>query len=201
MGGSWSYALVMLEYRRRDILLKRLGFKTYSHYLGSELWKSIRSRVLSRSPECLCGKTAAQVHHRSYAEEVLLGRDLTPLLSVCFRCHKKIEFTVSGIKRTFQAAEDVCLSLISGGTVPRTKTQKICKCGNRAVKKSESCRPCLRFARLGMRWVASKRLPMCKGKDCVHQARRGTDFCRIHELQPDLSLRDHYRLRKKLKKC
>ncbi len=62
----------------------------YEQYLASEQWKNIRSRVLFRDKlKCRdCGKRATQVHHLSYAEEVMDGRDDTQLISICRQCHE-----------------------------------------------------------------------------------------------------------------
>ena len=61
----------------------------YEHYLASEQWKNIRSRVLFRDKlKCRdCGNKAEQVHHLSYAEDVMEGRDDTQLISICRQCH------------------------------------------------------------------------------------------------------------------
>lgn len=81
------------EYRNEN--LKKLGFKNYQSYLRSELWKSIRSRVLQNAKfRCIrCRKKATQVHHRAYDMATLRGDELSALTAVCDRCHKKAEHT------------------------------------------------------------------------------------------------------------
>jgi hypothetical protein len=83
-----------------------LGFSTYSDYLASDLWKSIRARVLKRDHGqcCRCGRGATQVHHKSYHINVLLGRTLKPLVSICHTCHKAIEFKSTGEKNCLHEA-------------------------------------------------------------------------------------------------
>lgn len=91
---------------RRHVLLS-MGFSTYKEYLLSNLWASIRAKVLLDCPGCrVClDKKAVVVHHRSYAKDVMEGNDLEPLISMCMGCHKKIEITSAGHKRTIRQAE------------------------------------------------------------------------------------------------
>lgn len=75
--------------------------KWYWNYLQSPLWKIIRSRKLSKNPNCeLCGELANQVHHTEYTDDVLDGRDDSKLVSICGPCHKMIEFDIDGNKQT-----------------------------------------------------------------------------------------------------
>src|SRR3990167_11031287 len=95
----------MEEYADRNELLLSLGFKDYRTYLRSALWKDIRIRKLELDSECFaCGRgaesTIVQVHHGKYTRENLLGNTLNDLYTVCSGCHKKIEVTRSGFKRT-----------------------------------------------------------------------------------------------------
>lgn len=65
----------------------------YANYLASDLWVSIRGRVLSKRPWCeLCGDRATQVHHDSYHTLVMLGEVTDSLVSICKDCHEGIEF-------------------------------------------------------------------------------------------------------------
>ena len=91
-----------IDYAARDANLRVLGFPSYQAYLDSELWAEIREKVLERDGErCrLCGKQAGQVHHTSYAREVLTGQDLHRLAAICGGCHLYIEFDrETGAKR------------------------------------------------------------------------------------------------------
>ena len=65
---------------------------TYDTYLESPLWKIIRDRVFQRDEfRCVrCGSGADQVHHMSYAPEVMAGEDDSKLMSVCLACHESI---------------------------------------------------------------------------------------------------------------
>lgn len=75
--------------------IRDVGFNSYSEYLQSDLWKSIRNKVLNAAKFkcCMCHQTATQVHHRSYNRENLLGINLKGLVALCGRCHYAIEFT------------------------------------------------------------------------------------------------------------
>lgn len=68
-------AAALLAYRRRNAVLKGLGFDSYVEYLASPLWAEIRERKLdSEGRRCFaCGKPATQVHHGNYEEETLTG--------------------------------------------------------------------------------------------------------------------------------
>jgi len=63
-------------------------------YLRSDLWKTIRARVLKRDGgKCFrCKKRANIVHHLSYEDDVLDGNADDLLVSLCFACHSFIEF-------------------------------------------------------------------------------------------------------------
>lgn len=83
------------RYAIRHAALTLLGFDTYDAYLASELWATIRTRILARDGhKCLaCGKKAHSVHHVTYAKSVMSGQDDAQLMSICRGCHKAIEFT------------------------------------------------------------------------------------------------------------
>lgn len=97
----------MNAYVRRNSILLEMGFKNYSQYLRSPLWKGIRAKKLKHDPNCYgCGKKARQVHHSDYSREVLAGETQFGLWSVCKRCHQWSEFTRDGYKRTPKEATD-----------------------------------------------------------------------------------------------
>lgn len=80
-------------YAYRDDNLRHLGFPSYQAYLDSDLWQSIRARVLAGGALCAkCHKRpAAQVHHRAYDPQTLRGDDLASLTPLCRGCHKRAE--------------------------------------------------------------------------------------------------------------
>lgn len=86
----------------------------YDEYLCSDEWLAIRWRVLEREyHQCqVCGVDAVEVHHMSYADEVMRGEQLGSLVALCKYHHKLIEFT-SGRKNTLNQANSKLLDLIS----------------------------------------------------------------------------------------
>jgi len=88
-------------YAVRDRHLRGLGYESYSEYLLSPLWASIRARVYSlKGRTCrLCPHVAEVCHHQSYAPAVLRGDDITHILPLCRRCHHEIEYNHRGGKR------------------------------------------------------------------------------------------------------
>lgn len=136
-------------YRKRNLRLKQLGFKSYKDYLSSDLWKSIRLQVLERdSYKCFrcCGR-ATQVHHRKYTIPVLEGQNLKQLVSICRVCHKWIEFSSSGLKLTTAQANKSLHSSVwkDGRDVPG-----ICSMchKNQSRRNSRICGPCSRLKRI-----------------------------------------------------
>jgi 5-methylcytosine-specific restriction endonuclease McrA len=107
-------------YAQRNVILRQLGFRTYWQYLQSRLWRSIRSRFWrSHPPICLvCKKPGYQLHHTSYTKEVLLGKDLSKLVPICRKCHRKIE-TVRGRKLTLAEANQRLSDLLPPTYVPQ----------------------------------------------------------------------------------
>lgn len=69
-----------------------LARRKYAEYLRSDLWNSIRARVLRRDGnrcQC-CGARAECVHHRNYSGATLSGSRLDGLLALCGGCHESI---------------------------------------------------------------------------------------------------------------
>lgn len=88
-------------YSDRAKLCRDLGFKTYAEYLASDLWRTIRHRVLGASAKCIrCGSAAVQVHHSAYTKQNLSGASVECLHSVCRACHQQSEVRPDGSKRT-----------------------------------------------------------------------------------------------------
>lgn len=83
----------IVSYRERNRVLKSMGFSSYQAYLDSDLWKTIRDKVLVDDARCVCcGVLATQVHHEKYRKKDLEGRCLSFLHPVCGRCHTVMEF-------------------------------------------------------------------------------------------------------------
>lgn len=74
-------------------LLQSLGFDSYSAYLASPLWRSIRRRVYeAKGRVCLaCEINAADdIHHDRYDRDTLMGRTLKHLRPLCRHCHEVV---------------------------------------------------------------------------------------------------------------
>jgi 5-methylcytosine-specific restriction endonuclease McrA len=94
------------RYSRRNAVLAEMGYSSYRAYLASDLWKSIRERVLERDGGMcrMCLKRKARsVHHITYHEDTLRGETLDQLVSVCGGCHVVSEFDRKGEKLTYTA--------------------------------------------------------------------------------------------------
>lgn len=89
--------------------LKDFNFSSYGAYLESDLWASIRSRVMERDQwTCRACRSAGGscVHHRSYKRRVLEGVDDRMLVTLCRDCHRYIEFFDDGSKIPFCAKDE-----------------------------------------------------------------------------------------------
>ena len=101
-GTPRTVAQVVTRCARQRGIKKPTTKTDYQRYINSTAWRSIRRRILDRDNGLcqMCGLTANQVHHRSYAKEVLDGNADEYLVSLCRECHEAIEFTRrSGVKR------------------------------------------------------------------------------------------------------
>ena len=79
-------------YRTRAEHLRTLGFSSYTLYLQSDLWYTIRRAVLKRDRHvcrCCMEARATQVHHLKYSARVLRGENIGWLISVCAGCHER----------------------------------------------------------------------------------------------------------------
>lgn len=81
------------EFQLRNQLLKKIGFPDYQAYLQSEMWASIRSRVLSKRRKCAtCRDRATLVHHDRYTIYNMTGKNLAFLRPLCHDCHELVHF-------------------------------------------------------------------------------------------------------------
>ena len=66
---------------------------TYTLYLQTDHWKSLRKKKLNKNPTCeICGNEASEVHHTKYTDEkgsILYREDLNVLKSLCRDCHRE----------------------------------------------------------------------------------------------------------------
>lgn len=90
-------------YATRDEVLIRMGFGSYAEYLESPFWKAIRDAKLAVDPNCeLCDVPATEVHHLSYRRGALSGKKRHALVSICRKCHHRVEIRPGGSKRNFE---------------------------------------------------------------------------------------------------
>lgn len=91
---------LLMSYAERSREVRRLGFSTYKAYLQSDLWKTIRRRVLQRNGDCRrCGVVATQVHHASYDRKTMTGETINSLIPCCSRCHRTAERHARGLQQ------------------------------------------------------------------------------------------------------
>ena len=92
----------------------------YEKYLRRKLWKTIRGRILERDGgRCFrCNGGADEVHHRSYAPEVMEGLADGWLVSLCGGCHTVVEFDDSGGWRSWAEKERVLFTPDTGIDIP-----------------------------------------------------------------------------------
>lgn len=95
----------MNAYQQRNALLREMGYPTYADYLASDLWQTIRRRVLAAHRyNCgLCSGRAVQVHHIRYTREAILGQGITHFVPVCRSCHERHE-----VQNCYKVTIDQC---------------------------------------------------------------------------------------------
>lgn len=100
-------------YAERDSVLRSMGFKSYPAYLASELWSSIRARVIDRDLKCrICNGKGSSCHHVSYSKDALNGDDIDFIIYTCKSCHKHIEFRGER-KRPFIQSRRITIELMA----------------------------------------------------------------------------------------
>lgn len=131
----------MNDYRQRNETLRRLGLGDYRNYLDSELWKSIRARVMKRDRFkcCVCRNKFHCVHHHDYDPATLLGKSIDRLFSLCEEHHKAVEFSENGRKRKFAEVREE-LRRLFGGSIPEEKISAREVFGRERSEKNEAKR-------------------------------------------------------------
>jgi 5-methylcytosine-specific restriction endonuclease McrA len=70
----------------RRARLRKLGYESYSAYLSSPHWRSLKARYRASDllQRCMCGERSVHFHHKTYERlGAELLTDLTPLCRVC----------------------------------------------------------------------------------------------------------------------
>lgn len=99
----------------------------YLLYQRSAEWEAIRSKVLDAANHrcACCSRKAKQVHHRDYRPRVLRGEDLTPLVAICGRCHKRVHNDEAGKKRgTWNECERVLAEMVAEDQAAKPKGRR-----------------------------------------------------------------------------
>jgi hypothetical protein len=140
------------SYAGRNDLLKEMSFPSYEAYLESDYWLEIRDAAFKiNGCVCLlCREPAVALHHTSYEQRVLEGRDLTKLVPVCSTCYERIQYAPNKRKRSFPETQQHFNMLLAGGrkTVRTTSVyeppNKCVDCGQRPRSGQVRCRGCQR---------------------------------------------------------
>lgn len=89
--------------------MEQLRIPSYSQYLKTPLWESIRDRVFdAKGSICQCcqKRQAGAIHHQEYDYATLAGESIEHLFPICHRCHYRIEYGQSGKKAlTFETVQ------------------------------------------------------------------------------------------------
>jgi len=167
------------DYLERDRILLRLGFVSYSKYLNSDLWKSIRLRAFAQhGGSCkMCGELTSTLHHTNYGYEVLSGKTLKGLVPLCSVCHYAIEFA-GKTKRSLCEANNKLALWISKGTSPVKKGRK--KKHNKSIINTvlkDGAKHSLKCFRCGRVFDTVYRKPYakCKCGGCKSELQLNTD--------------------------
>jgi hypothetical protein len=103
--------------------LAALGFKSYSTYLASPLWKLIHREVTRRDAyQCRVKGCTSHIRegqtkrawHLSYSKGTLLGLGLGQIVTICNTHQQAIEFDASGQNRPLVKAMRKALELVIG---------------------------------------------------------------------------------------
>lgn len=168
-------SLTLEGYRDRNETLRLIGFKSYSAYGRSKLWRIIRERALQiHGNACAkCGRVATQVHHASYGREVLTGEDVRGLVPLCAGCHggasrasKKAEqrdrlevralgATNERLSRRFSRRSTALRQLRLEGKLAKSQRKALenpkpefCACGQMRKKNNTQCKKCIKKTRV-----------------------------------------------------
>jgi len=157
-----------MTYHDRNVLLTRLGFtgyeecSVYDEYLQSSLWRKVRAAAWKKHGNIcsLCRSTAVVLHHLDYSEQTLIGEDLDGLTPLCQRCHEKVEFTLTGEKRSLEEARNEYRRIKAGELRIRSPRRR-CACGKPINGDHELCKYCTRKIRKKVR-LESLKCTRCK---------------------------------------
>jgi hypothetical protein len=132
-------------YTVRNEILTNLGLGSYKEYLKTQLWSSIRERVLKKyNYKCrVCGEATNTVHHIAYNEDIMLGISIDDLIVLCKTHHMLVEFDVINDNRDKK-------SNLKKNSINKAKVKlgkfigKKCRFCNRKLYSNDVCSTCKR---------------------------------------------------------
>lgn len=100
--------LIKLRARLKKSGMADIASMEYPKYLQSTLWRKIREWVIQRDKFCcvICLRSQHgrfdefDIHHRDYALLTLEGGNPEQLITLCRKCHKRVEYYSNGSKRS-----------------------------------------------------------------------------------------------------
>lgn len=93
-----KFVVQVSAYAERDESLRKLGIKSYAHYLRCKIWTDIKACLLTDRQCVVCGEPANVLHHTDYSYETMRGNNPGSLIPMCRDCHYQIEFDDNGNK-------------------------------------------------------------------------------------------------------
>lgn len=148
--------------KQRLKILNDLGFRSYSAYMRSRLWRSIRDLVFEYRGKscCCCTAEAESVHHESYDYATMVGRKLDHLYPICRECHDTVEnsarkidhFIRSDFDRTIKGYDASALE----AAIEARKKKKLSKRKGVEMKRLVYCEQCH-----GSGWIDSSNQDLC----------------------------------------
>lgn len=121
----------MIEYEKRNEILKKLGYASYAEYLRGPRWRRIKDQVHKRDKNrCrVCGEPSQDVHHLQYDEDTLKGVTLANLIALCGVCHNLCESDPTIGKTTLAQANKRLQTLLEcDKTTPSRPGERILQC-------------------------------------------------------------------------
>jgi|SaaInlStandDraft_2_1057019.scaffolds.fasta_scaffold241954_1 hypothetical protein len=86
--------------KKCNAMAKTIGFKTFYEYQNSGMWETLVEMVLSNKQWCVfCNKKGHAIAHSDYSVDILLGKRLSVIHTVCKKCDYKINHTKTDKKR------------------------------------------------------------------------------------------------------
>lgn len=145
-------------YINRNRVLAKMGFASYQDYLKSDLWRSIREKVLSTSGGCKkCGKQAECVHHLDYSKQTLNGERLNKLVKLCNKCHYSIEFDGSEKLLATNEIASRTTKLLKSKSTKYWPTCRCCRNQRKQLGRNDICLECYKKHKKNVHRIAEQK--------------------------------------------